>query len=175
MNNPGAAPVAARRHTSLAPKHGPSLARRKPPAENGSMGARRKSVIAPSSGTRDQTVISLHLSRALTIPDTTTVLDACRRMVTRRVDAALLTDSNALLSGIITDKDVVNRVIAEGLKPEETSVSKVMTRNPVFVAGSTLAVEALQKMVQGMFRHLPVVENGEVIALLDITKCLYDA
>jgi CBS domain-containing protein len=41
------------------------------------------------------------------------------------------------------------RVIAEGLKPEETSVAKVMTRNPIFVTGDTLAVEALQKMVQG--------------------------
>nr|XP_028962288.1 CBS domain-containing protein CBSCBSPB1-like [Malus domestica] len=38
-----------------------------------------------------------------------------------------------------------------------------------------LVTEALQKMVQGKFRHLPVVENGEVIALLDIAKCLYDA
>ncbi|XP_057423992.1 CBS domain-containing protein CBSCBSPB1 isoform X2 [Lotus japonicus] len=50
-----------------------------------------------------------------------------------------------------------------------------MTRNPVFVLSETLAVEALQKMVLGKFRHLPVVENGEVLALLDIAKCLYDA
>lgn len=46
-------------------------------------------------------------------------------------------------------QDVATRVIAEGLKPEDTSVSKVMTRNPIFVMGDTLAVEALQKMVQG--------------------------
>jgi hypothetical protein len=46
-------------------------------------------------------------------------------------------------------QDVATRVIAEGLKPEETSVSNVMTRNPIFVMGDTLAVEALQKMVQG--------------------------
>lgn len=46
----------------------------------------------------------LRLSKALTIPDGTTVADACRRMATRRVDAALLTDSSALLCGIITDK-----------------------------------------------------------------------
>ncbi|CAL5391900.1 unnamed protein product [Camellia sinensis] len=57
----------------------------------------------------------------------------------------------------------------------ETPVSKVMTRNPIFVLSDTLAVEALQKMVLGKFRHLPIVESGEVIALLDIAKCLYDA
>jgi hypothetical protein len=46
-------------------------------------------------------------------------------------------------------QDISTRVIAEGLKPEETAVSKVMTRNPIFVMGDTLAVDALQKMVQG--------------------------
>ncbi|TKY73779.1 CBS domain-containing protein CBSCBSPB3 [Spatholobus suberectus] len=123
----------------------------------------------------ERTVRKLRLSKALTIPDGTTVSEACRRMAARRIDAVLLTDSNALLSGILTDKDVATRVVAEGLKPEETTVSKVMTRNPIFVTSDTLAIEALQKMVQGKFRHLPVVENGEVIAMLDITKCLYDA
>lgn len=130
---------------------------------------------SPSSGGVERTVKKLRLSKALTIPEGTTVSDACRRMAARRVDAVLLTDANALLSGIVTDKDIAARVIAEGLRPEQTVVSKIMTRNPTFVTSDSLAIEALQKMVQGKFRHLPVVENGEVIALLDITKCLYDA
>ncbi|XP_017236855.1 CBS domain-containing protein CBSCBSPB1 [Daucus carota subsp. sativus] len=123
----------------------------------------------------ERTVKRLRLSKALTIPETTSVYEACRRMAARRVDALLLTDSNALLCGILTDKDIATRVIARELNLEETPVSKVMTRNPVFVISDTLAVEALQKMVQGKFRHLPVVEKGEVIAILDIAKCLYDA
>ncbi|CAL0306689.1 unnamed protein product [Lupinus luteus] len=127
----------------------------------------------PDGGER--TVKKLRLSKALTISEGTTVSEACRRMAARRVDAVLLTDANALLSGIVTDKDVASRVIAEGLRPEQTMVAKVMTRNPTFVTADTLAIDALQKMVQGKFRHLPVVENGEVIAILDITKCLYDA
>ncbi|XP_047943802.1 CBS domain-containing protein CBSCBSPB1-like [Salvia hispanica] len=123
----------------------------------------------------ERTVKRLRLSRAVTVPDTTSIKEICQRMAARRVDALLLTDSNALLCGILTDKDIATRVIAQDLSIEETHASKVMTRNPVFVLSDTLAVEALQKMVQGKFRHLPVVENGEVIALLDITKCLYDA
>ncbi|VFQ97876.1 unnamed protein product [Cuscuta campestris] len=125
--------------------------------------------------TGERTVKRLRLSKALTVPETTSVYEACRRMAARRVDALLLIDSNALLCGILTDKDVATRVIAHKLNVKETPVSKVMTRNPVFVLSDTLSVEALQKMVQGKFRHLPVVENGEVIALLDIAKCLYDA
>ncbi|KAK7369650.1 hypothetical protein VNO80_11692 [Phaseolus coccineus] len=130
----------------------------------------------PSSRTvGERTVKSLRLSKALTVPETTTIYEACRRMAARKVDALLLTDSNALLCGILTDKDIATRVIAREVNLEETTASKVMTRNPVFVLSDTLAVEALQKMVQGRFRHLPVVENGEVVAILDIAKCLYDA
>ncbi|XP_058103123.1 CBS domain-containing protein CBSCBSPB5-like [Magnolia sinica] len=145
--------------------------------ENGSSDGGWKNSMSSRSTvlTGERTVKRLRLSKALTIPDSTTVYDACRRMAARRVDAVLLTDSNALLCGILTDKDVATRVVARELNLQETPVSKVMTRNPVFVLSDTLAVEALQKMVQGKFRHLPVVENGEVIALLDIAKCLYDA
>lgn len=151
---------------------------KKKSSENGAGpdSARKSLASARSMGlTGERTVKRLRLSRALTVPDTTSIYEACRRMAARRVDALLLTDSNALLCGILTDKDIATRVIARELNLEETPVSKVMTRNPIFVLSDTLAVEALQKMVQGKFRHLPVVENGEVIALLDIAKCLYDA
>ncbi|XP_010555551.1 PREDICTED: CBS domain-containing protein CBSCBSPB5-like [Tarenaya hassleriana] len=135
----------------------------------------RSSMSLTGERSGERTVKRLRLSKALTVPDSTTLHEACRRMAARRVDALLLTDSNALLCGILTDRDIATRVIARELNREETPVSKVMTKNPVFVLSDTIAVEALQKMVQGKFRHLPVVENGEVIALLDIAKCLYDA
>lgn len=55
----------------------------------------------------ERTVKRLRLSKALTVPETTTIIEACRRMAARRVDALLLTDSNALLCGILTDKVLV--------------------------------------------------------------------
>ncbi|KAL3591535.1 hypothetical protein D5086_010175 [Populus alba] len=179
------------KRTGLTQKRGPSTARKLSSSspslasENGGTtttnisqlgnSSKPSSPNAPSSVGGERTVKKLKLSKALTIPEGTTVFDACRRMAARRVNAVLLTDANALLSGIVTDKDISARVIAEGLRPEQTIVSKIMTRNPIFVTSDSLAIEALQKMVQGKFRHLPVVENGEVIALLDITRCLYDA
>ncbi|XP_022739692.1 CBS domain-containing protein CBSCBSPB3-like [Durio zibethinus] len=158
-------PPASRRNSH---KRGPSAPKKSHTSDNAKP-------TSPSSIGDERTVKKLRLSKALTIPEGTNVSEACRRMAARRVDAVLLTDANALLSGILTDKDIATRVIAEGLRPEQTVVSKIMTRSPIFVTSDSLAIEALQKMVQGKFRHLPVVENGEVIALLDITKCLYDA
>ncbi|XP_031476549.1 CBS domain-containing protein CBSCBSPB5-like [Nymphaea colorata] len=153
-----------------------SVTKKKSTENGGNDHGRRSSVSSRSAvPAGERTVKRLRMSKALTVPDSTTVYEACRRMAARRVDAILVTDSNALLCGILTDKDIAIRVVAAGLNLEETTVAKVMTRNPVFVLSDTLSVEALQKMVQGKFRHLPVVENGEVIALLDIAKCLYDA
>ncbi|CAA0839490.1 CBS domain-containing protein CBSCBSPB3 [Striga hermonthica] len=166
------------RCNSTAQKRNPIATNKSAPPQNGSTadGTNPK----PSSPSHspvagERKVKNLRLSKALTIPEGTTVSDACRRMADRRVDAVLLTDAYALLSGIVTDKDITTRVVAEELKPEQTTISKVMTRNPIFVNSDTLAIDALQKMVRGKFRHLPVVEDGEVIGVLDITKCLYDA
>jgi CBS domain-containing protein len=47
-------------------------------------------------------------------------------------------------------QDIATRVIAEGLRVEQTIMSKIMTRNPTYVMSDTLAIEALQKMVQGI-------------------------
>ncbi|KAL6616751.1 hypothetical protein ACP70R_039021 [Stipagrostis hirtigluma subsp. patula] len=146
-----------------------------PAAANGKAAAAASRPTSPVQPPLERTVKKLRLTRALTLPEATAVSEACRRMAAKRVDAALLTDANGMLSGIVTAEDIVGRVIAEGLKPEETIVAKVMTRNPVFVMSNSSAIEALQKMVQGKFRHLPVVEHGEVIAMLDIRKFLYDA
>lgn len=48
-------------------------------------------------------------------------------------------------------QDIATRVIAEELRPDQTTISKVMTRNPIFVNSDSLAIEALHKMVQGYF------------------------
>ncbi|XP_065025031.1 CBS domain-containing protein CBSCBSPB3-like [Musa acuminata AAA Group] len=174
------------KRNNLPSRRGQPAVKKSVPSENGGVATDSSLSVAapngrptkptsPKQASGERTVKKLRPSKALIIPEGTTVFDACRRMAARKVDAVLLTDANGLLSGIVTNKDIATRVISEGLKLEQTIVSKIMTRNPVFIMADTPVMEALQKMVQGKFRHLPVVENGEVIAMLDITKCLYDA
>ena len=57
---------------------------------------------------------------------------------------------------------MATRVIAEGLKLEETPVSAVMTRNPMFVPSDSSAVEALQKMVQGKGVLLLIINDANI-------------
>ncbi|KAG0243846.1 hypothetical protein BGX31_010170 [Mortierella sp. GBA43] len=93
-----------------------------------------------------------------------------------RADAILVIDKESTLAGIMTDKDLAFRVIAEGLDTHTTLISQVMTKNPFCVTTDTNATEALNKMVNGGFRHLPCLNaDGNVVGLLDITKCLYEA
>ncbi|KAF9122782.1 hypothetical protein BGW39_009493 [Mortierella sp. 14UC] len=123
------------------------------------------------------TVGSLRPSPALTLPDTAMVIDAARIMAAKRADAVLVIDAQEqTLVGIMTDKDLAFRVVAEGLDVRNTLIAQVMTKNPFCVTTDTNATEALNKMVSGGFRHLPCLNgDGDVVGLLDITKCLYEA
>lgn len=143
------------------------------------------SIISSEDGSQDRrpstsrrTVAMLRPSKALTIDQNTSVTEASSLMAAQRVDAAIITQgegSEGDLKGIITDKDIVYRVIAADLDPQSTNVSSIMTSNPRCVSRSASATDALKTMVDGRFRHLPVVDHGIVVGVLDITKCLFDA
>lgn len=95
----------------------------------------------------------------------TTVSQAARLMATRNTGAILVVEDNQL-SGILTERDMVFRVIATGLDPQTTSVKAVMTANPKTLGPTESYGHALVIMQENGFRHLPVVENGRVIGII---------
>ncbi|KAI9204718.1 uncharacterized protein BJ171DRAFT_505199 [Polychytrium aggregatum] len=98
---------------------------------------------------------------ALILLDTAKVSDAAASMAAKRQDAVLIVNSTGQLVGILTDKDLAYRLVAEGLDPRETPISRIMTANPISVSSQSSATDALNKMVAGHFRHLPVVEDDD--------------
>ena len=123
-------------------------------------------------------VSQLDVSTAFTLPESTTVRDAAKLMAKEKVDALLVTDQHdaGSLVGIVTDKDLAFRVVAEGRPANLTRLHEVMTREPTCVLSCTSATEALAIMAENRFRHLPVLDNsGEVFGMMDITRCLYHA
>ncbi|ETW07830.1 hypothetical protein H310_02254 [Aphanomyces invadans] len=117
----------------------------------------------------------LRPSKALLQLESASVAECVKAMVDSRTEATLVTDSKGSLTGILTDKDIALRVVARGLDPISTIALDVMTPNPSCVSPRACAIEALEQMVSGQFRHLPVADNGSVVGILDIAKCLYDA
>jgi CBS domain-containing protein len=104
------------------------------------------------------------------------VLAVVQMLANKRGDAAIITDKDGSLAGIITDTDITRRLVAKNLRASSTSVSKIMTASPTCVSTSDSATEALVTMVENRFRHLPVTDDsGAVVGVLDIAKCLNDA
>lgn len=141
----------------------------------------RLTATPPKSGRRGDTgalanaVANYELCDAETILESNTIVEAARHMAAKRLDFVLVVDGTGRLVGIITDRDLAFRVVAENLDPRQTIVSQIMTRDPQCVQSSTSMIDALTKMVQNHFRHLPVMEEEKVVGVLDIAKCLYDA
>jgi CBS domain-containing protein len=103
----------------------------------------------------------------------TTVQDAAILMKENHTTAVLVKDSNEIVSGIFTSKDVVLRVIAAGLDPKTVSVIRVMTAQPD-VAPKELSIQAaLRKMFDGHYLNLPVVEDSEIIGIVEVLKLTY--
>ena len=109
----------------------------------------------------------------LSLPPDATVQDAAHRMRTRRVRSVLVVDQDRLV-GIFTGTDMVERVVAEGRPAATTPLRSVMTDNPNTVSSDTPAIEALQIMHSEGFRHLPVVDDGKLVAVLSRRDFLKD-
>lgn len=102
----------------------------------------------------------------LTLPPTTTVMEAARQMRKRRVGAALVTDPDATLVGIFTGRDAVDRVLAEGKDPAVTTLGEVMTRDPRTLTPRHAAIEALRLMQDVHCRHVPIVREGKLLGVV---------
>ncbi|KAJ2634872.1 hypothetical protein GGF44_003442, partial [Coemansia sp. RSA 1694] len=122
------------------------------------------------------TVASLRPAAALTVRDGISITEAAQLMAAKRADSVLVVDDEERLTGIFTAKDVAFRVVAEGLDARTTHVRDIATRDPLCVTSDTPATDALNTMVARGFRHLPVCnEEGDVVGLLDVIRCMYEA
>ena len=104
---------------------------------------------------------------AISLPGSSMVLDAARLMVERKIGALLVVEEGRL-KGIFSERDALFRVLALGRDPGITPLSGVMTPMPKTVTPDMSAVSALLMMRDGEFRHLPVVDSGEVLGVISL-------
>ena len=107
-----------------------------------------------------------HMSRdLLTVAPDVPLQEVAKRMVSRDVGAALVTDGGRLV-GIVTERDIL-RAVAAGLQ-EETLERDFMTSDPETMEPDESTQHAAVLMIHGGFRHLPITEGEEVIGVLSI-------
>jgi CBS domain-containing protein len=108
-----------------------------------------------------------------TLPRDATVREAAGLMAERRIGAIMVIEHGELL-GIVTERDIVFRVVAKSLDPQTTPLATVMTAEPETLAPNDTAMAALEKMQAGRYRHLPVLRDGEVCGMVSI-RDIYEA
>ncbi len=86
-------------------------------------------------------------------------------MAEHRIGAAPILEGGSLI-GIFTERDMMTRVVAAGLDVDATRLGQVMTKHPETIQASRPVVHALHIMHEGGFRHLPVMEHGQVVGVI---------
>jgi CBS domain-containing protein len=93
------------------------------------------------------------------------VVEAARLMRDEHIGSLPVTEDERVV-GIITDRDITTRVVAEGSVPETMSVGDVYSRDLISVEPNNDLEEALQLMARHQVRRLPVVENGRLVGIV---------
>jgi CBS domain-containing protein len=111
---------------------------------------------------------------AFSVPREITVLDAVRLMVDKRVGAALIVDDGRP-AGIFTERDLMNKVVAQGKDPAHVRIGDVMTSPVVPIHATAEVDDAVRLMIQRHIRHLPLVDpEGKVLGMLSIRHLMAD-
>jgi len=95
------------------------------------------------------------------------VFEAVQEMVESNVGSLLVTDRGDIV-GIVTERDYLRRVTLEGRTDKDTPVGEIMTAPLVVVTPETEIDECMAVMTDRRIRHLPVVEDGEVVGVVSI-------
>ena len=101
----------------------------------------------------------------ITVPADASLADAARRMAENRVGAVLVMKGDALV-GILSERDLVARVLAPRVDPLHATAGHVATSAVTTVDVAAPFREVLQVFRSGRFRHLPVVDNGKPVGIL---------
>jgi CBS domain-containing protein len=118
-------------------------------------------------GDRVSDIIGGKSRDVLTIESDASVYDAVKRMVDRNVGSLLVT-VNGRTEGIVTERDYLRRVTLEGRNDRETPVAEIMSSPMIVVTPETSVDECMSIMTDRRIRHVPVVDEGEIVAVVSI-------
>jgi len=102
-----------------------------------------------------------------TIPPTASVNTAVSRMAEHGIGSVVVKEGPMVL-GLVTEREVLLRVVGEARDPRTTSVGEIMIPRPAVAAPSTTVVEAMSMMTECRTRHLPVVDGIRLVGLVSI-------
>lgn len=108
------------------------------------------------------------------IGENDTALDAAKRLAELKVGSMPICGEDDMLKGMVTDRDIVVKVVAEGKEPGQTKISELAEGKPVVVGAQEPIEKAISKMEQHDIRRLPVIDEDKnlvgMLAQADIAR-----
>jgi len=101
------------------------------------------------------------------VPSTDSVYDALAELAEKGVGALVVVDDGALV-GILSERDYARKVILHGRDSASTRVSEIMTSDLFTVAPAQSVSDCMELMTEHRIRHLPVVDDGELVGVVSI-------
>lgn len=106
------------------------------------------------------------------VPITSTVLDAAQYMAERRIGGVCVISEDGRLAGILTERDLLHRIVLERRDPASIPIREVMGELKAVIETTDTPHEALERMEMIGRRHLPVVEGDRWIGMLSMRDIL---
>jgi CBS domain-containing protein len=101
------------------------------------------------------------------------VWEAACAMTRANCGSVLVMEPPDRLLGIVTERDLMTRVLAKGLEPRQTTLSQIMTANPQCVPPETEVADAVVILLERGFRHLPIVgQDRKILGVFSIRDAL---
>ena len=104
----------------------------------------------------------------ITLTPGTKVSEAAQLLSSKRIGTIVVSSDGKTAEGILSERDIVREIGKRGSGCLDDTVEALMTRDPVTCSRGEDAQSVLGKMTEGRFRHLPVVEDGEMVGLISI-------
>jgi CBS domain-containing protein len=102
------------------------------------------------------------------VTPTTAIAEVTGVLAEHHIGAVLVVDRAEQLLGIVSERDIVRSLAANGARTLEMTAGQLMTRALQVATPETTVGEAMQLMTEGRFRHLPVIDQGKVVGLISI-------
>lgn len=104
----------------------------------------------------------------VTVKSTETVSDAAKLLSQKRIGTVVVSDDGKTAQGILSERDIVRELAVSGSGCLNKQVSEYMTKDLVTCTRQASVEDILTKMTEGRFRHMPVVEDGELIGIVTL-------